>query len=190
MTVPSPIRSIPSRQPARIPASRGTSGLVRLHAVAAAAILCTSLAMPPDAHALALGRIVVQSALGEPLRAQIDVPDIDAAEAESLRVTLGSPQTYRAAGIDINAALINLQVALRRRPDGSAYLQLTSQRPVTEPFLDLIIEANWASGRLVRDYTLLFDPPRTAAPAPLPLPPVASQPPASSAAAPAPAPLP
>ncbi|HMN94567.1 MAG TPA: FimV/HubP family polar landmark protein [Hydrogenophaga sp.] len=146
--------------------------------------------MPPDAHALALGRIAVQSALGEPLRAQIDIPDINAAEAESLRVTLASQQTYRAAGVDLNPALLNLQFALRRRPDGTAFLQLTSSRPVTEPFVDLIIEVNWASGRLVRDYTLLFDPPRTPAPAPLPLPPLASPAPAPSAPAPAPAPAP
>jgi len=155
-----------------------------LHAVAAAAVLCTSLAMAPDAHALALGRVVVQSALGEPLRAQIDVPEIDAAEAESLRVTLGTQEAYRAAGMDLNPALFSLQVSLQRRPDGSAYLQVISPRPINEPFLDLIIEANWASGRLVRDYTLLFDPPRTPTAAPTPLPPAAS----ATQATPTPAP--
>lgn len=182
--MPSPIRSNSSRQLARSPALRSQAGLARLHAVAAAAVLCTGLAMSPDAHALALGRIVVQSALGEPLRAQIDVPEIDAAEAESLRVTLGSQEAYRAAGMDLNPALFNLQVTLQRRPNGTAYLQLTSPRPINEPFLDLIIEANWAAGRVVRDYTLLFDPPRAATPAPTPLPPAASAP---SAPAPAPA---
>lgn len=186
--MPSPIRSNSSRQPARTPAQRSQGSLARLHAVAAAAVLCTSLAMAPDAHALALGRIVVQSALGEPLRAQIDVPEIDAAEAESLRVTLGSQEAYRAAGMDLNPALFNLQVTLQRRPNGTAYLQLSSPRPINEPFLDLIIEANWASGRLVRDYTLLFDPPRTPAPAPTPLPPAASAPPATPAPAARPAP--
>ena len=183
--MPSPIRSISPLQPEQNLPAKGRPGLVRLHAVAAAAILCTSLAMPPDALALALGRISVQSTLGEPLRAQIDVPDITAAEADSLRVTLASQQTYRSAGVDLNPALLNLQFNLRRRTDGTAYIQLTGPRPVTEPFVDLIIEVNWASGRLVRDYTLLIDPPRTPAPAPQPLPPVAGQPPAV-----APAPIP
>ncbi|MDR7094800.1 FimV/HubP family polar landmark protein [Hydrogenophaga laconesensis] len=171
--------------------SAGLRGLARLHAVAAAALLCASLAHHPDAQALALGRVVVQSALGEPLRAEIDVPDINAEEAASLRVGLASGDTFRAAGVDVNPVLANLQISLQRRPDGRAYLRLTSSRPVTEPFVDLIVEANWSSGRVVRDYTLLFDPPnlRAAAPQPAPVAPGVSAP-APSAQAPRPAPAP
>jgi pilus assembly protein FimV len=71
--------------------------------------------------------------------------------------------------MDLNAALAGIQIALQRRPDGRAFLTLVGNRPVGEPFMDMILEANWASGRIVRDYTLLFDPPnlRPAAPAPL-----------------------
>ncbi|MDP2264744.1 MAG: FimV/HubP family polar landmark protein [Hydrogenophaga sp.] len=151
----------------------GSRGLARLHAVAAAAVLSTALIHAGDAHALALGRIVVQSALGEPLRAEIDVPDINADEAASLRVGLASGEAFRAAGMDFNPALTSLQITLQRRPDGRAFLRLTSPRAVTEPFVDLIVEANWASGRIVRDYTLLFDPPNLRAGTPsTPLPPV------------------
>jgi pilus assembly protein FimV len=151
----------------------GSRGLARFHAVAAAAVLSTVLMQPGDAQALALGRIVVQSALGEPLRAEIDVPDINADEAASLRVGLASGEAFRAAGMDFNPALSNLQISLQRRADGRAYLRLTSTRAVTEPFVDLIVEANWSSGRIVRDYTLLFDPPNLRAGAPsTPLPPV------------------
>lgn len=160
-----------------------------MHAVAAAAVLCASLAHHTDAQALALGRVVVQSALGEPLRAEIDVPDINAEEAASLRVGLASGDTFRAAGVDVNAALATLQISLQRRADGRAYLRLTSTRPVTEPFVDLIVEANWSSGRMVRDYTLLFDPPnlRAAAPQPAPVAPGVSAPVAPAAQAPRPA---
>lgn len=159
-----------------------------MHAVAAAAVLCAGLVHHGDAQALALGRVVVQSALGEPLRAEIDVPDINAEEASSLRVGLASGDTFRAAGVDVNAALATLQISLQRRADGRAYLRLTSSRPVTEPFVDLIVEANWSSGRMVRDYTLLFDPPnlRAAAPQPAPVAPGVSAAPAPRAAAPAP----
>jgi pilus assembly protein FimV len=134
-------------------------------------VLCTGLVHLGEAQALALGRIVVQSALGEPLRAEIDVPDINADEAASLRVGLASGEAFRAAGMDFNPALSSLQVSLQRRANGTAFLRLTSSRPVNEPFVDMIVEANWASGRIVRDYTLLLDPPnlRAAAPvAPLP----------------------
>ena len=159
-----------------------------MHAVAAAAVLCASLVHHSDAQALALGRVVVQSALGEPLRAEIDVPDINAEEAASLRVGLASGDTFRAAGVDVNAALATLQISLQRRADGRAYLRLTSSRPVTEPFVDLIVEANWSSGRMVRDYTLLFDPPnlRAATPQSAPVAPGVSAP-APAAQAPRPA---
>jgi len=165
--------------------SVGVRGLARLHAVAAAALLCTTLLHTSDAQALALGRVVVQSALGEPLRAEIDVPDINSEEASSLRVGLASPDAFRAAGVDYGAALASVQVSLQRRADGRAYLRLTSTRPVTEPFVDLILEANWSSGRIVRDYTLLFDPPNLRpAPQPVPVAPGVSAPPPSAAQAP------
>ncbi len=172
----------PSSQVSARSDSLGSRGLARLHAVAAAVLLCTSLGVTGEALALALGRIQVQSALGEPLRAEIDVPEITAEEAASLRVGVAPADVFRAAGMEINPALSELQVSLQRRSDGRQYLRLTSPRPVNEPFMDMILEANWASGRIVRDYTLLFDPPnlRQVAAAPLA--------PGVSAAAPAPAP--
>jgi len=155
-------------------------------------MLCTGLLQASDAQALALGRMVVQSALGEPLRAEVEVLEITAEESSSLRVGLAAAGAFRAAGMDFNAALADLQVVLQRRPDGRAFLRLTGSRPVNEPFMDMILEANWASGRIVRDYTLLFDPPNLRPPVPTPLAPeVTAQattapvtPPAASSATP------
>ena len=169
--MPSNSRHTPSHQAPTHSGGAGSRGFARLHAIAAAVVLCTGLAQVGEAQALALGRIVVQSALGEPLRAEIDVPDINADEAASLRVGLASGEAFRAAGMDFNPALSSLQISLQRRANGTAFLRLTSSRPVNEPFVDMIVEANWASGRIVRDYTLLLDPPnlRAATPvAPLP----------------------
>ena len=135
----------------------------------AAALLALSLGLgAQDAAALALGRLSVQSGLGEPLRAEIDIPEINAAEADSLRATLASPDAYRASGLEYHPALNGVRMSLQKRPDGRSYLRVTSDRPVNDPFLDLVLEANWASGRTVRDYTLLLDPPsqRPAAAAP------------------------
>jgi pilus assembly protein FimV len=112
-----------------------------------------------DASALALGPVTVQSALGEPLRARIDIPEINAEELASLRVAIASPAAYRTAGLDYSAAISAITVKLESRPNGRPYLSVTSSRPVTEPFLDLLLETSWASGRIVRDYTMLFDPP-------------------------------
>ena len=133
---------------------------VRWHMnVLAGAIALIGSVATLDAQALGLGRINVQSSLGEPLRAEIDIAEISADEAGSLRAGVASADAFKAAGLDYNLAVADMQISLQKRSDGRAYLRLSTNRPITEPFVDLILEANWASGRIVRDYTMLFDPP-------------------------------
>jgi pilus assembly protein FimV len=167
---------------------------------AVASLVIALLGLPASsAFALALGRITVQSALGEPLQAEIDIPEINADEAASLKPSLALPAAFRAAGLEYNPALAGIQISLQRRADGRAYIRLTSDRVVSEPFVDLILQATWASGRIVRDYTILLDPPalRARAPAAPTAPQVVATPvapsrvtPTLAAAAPAPAALP
>jgi pilus assembly protein FimV len=153
-----------------------------LNAVAAAA-LAIAACLPFDAAALSLGRLSVQSALGEALRAEVDIGTITPEEAASLKARVAAPEAFRAAGVDFNAALGSATVTLQRRPDGKPYLRLTSDRPVQEPFVDVILELNWSSGRLVREFTMLFDPPsnRAVAAAPAPAPAVIAPAPAPAA---------
>lgn len=134
--------------------------------VLAAAAVATAGLYATDASALALGRITVQSALGEPLRAEIDLPQITPAEAETLKASTATPEVFRAQGMEYSPTMNNLQVQLQRRADGSAVLRLSSDRPVNDPFVDLVLDATWGSGRLVRSYTMLFDPPAMRRPAP------------------------
>lgn len=133
----------------------------------AAATLASVALYAPDALALALGPITVQSALGEPLRAEIDLPRITPAEAESLKATTASSETFRSQGLEYSSAISQLRIALQRLPDGRSVLRVSSDKPVNEPFVDLVIDATWATGRITRSYTMLFDPPalRRAAPA-------------------------
>ena len=109
--------------------------------------------------ALGLGRLSVQSSLGETLRAEIDVTSLTPEEAANLKIRIAPPDSYRAAGVDYNSVLPTTQAALLRRADGLPFLRLTSDRVVQEPFVDVILELSWSTGRLVREYTLLFDPP-------------------------------
>ena len=140
------------------------------------------------AAALGLGRLAVQSALGETLKAEIEVTSITPEEASSLKLRVAPPEAYRAAGVEYNAALAGADVQVVRRPDGRSVLRVTSERAVLEPFVDVIIEATWASGRLVREYTMLFDPPVTRqASAPAATSPVLAPAPATAAPIPAPA---
>ena len=153
---------------------RGGRVGLRMSALAGAVALIAGL-HAPSAWALALGRASVQSGLGEPLRAEIDVPSITPEEASSLNLRIGNQEAFRAAGMDMNALLSDVQFTVVRRADGRTTIRLQSTRPVTEPFLDLIVEAEWAAGRLVRGYTMLFDPPalRAAQQSPMPLLPAA-----------------
>ena len=123
------------------------SGRFALTGVAAAA-LCLAAS---SAWSLGLGRLQVQSALGEALRAEIDVTSLTPEESSNLRVRVAPPESYRAAGVDYNPVLPSTQAEVLRRPDGRAYLKLTSDRGVQEPFVDVILEITWATGRLVRD---------------------------------------
>ena len=133
-------------------------GRWRIGALASAIALLGSLASL-EAHAVALGRVTVQSALGESLRAEIDLSDLNPEETASLRIGVAGADTFKAAGLEYTAAVAGLDVRLQKRPDGRPYLRLSSNRAITEPFVDLILEARWASGRVTRDYTMLFDPP-------------------------------
>lgn len=131
--------------------------------------------------ALSLGRITVQSALGEPLRAEVEVLDINADETASLKTAVAMPESFRAAGLEYNPAMASLQTSLQRRADGRAFIRLIGDRPISEPFVDMILETSWASGRIVREYTLLFDPPSLrSASAPAPIQALSSAPSAAS----------
>ncbi len=157
----------------------------------AGAVALLSVLTAGNAWALALGRVSVQSLLGEPLRAEIDVPSITDDEAASLQVTVAPLERFRAASMEYNPLLGDVTFELIKRPDGRSVVRLRSSRVVNEPFLDLVVQASWANGQLLRGYTLLLDPPNLRpAPAPL-LPatpaataPVPSRPSASPSAAP------
>ncbi|MDO8276308.1 MAG: hypothetical protein Q7T22_12485, partial [Serpentinimonas sp.] len=157
-------------------------------AVAIAAALSVSAS---QAWAVALGRVTVQSQLGQPLRAEIDLPQLSAQDAATLQASVAAPERFQALNMSFNPALNDVQFQLVVLPDGRSVLRLSSNTAITEPFLDLLVQANWANGQLLRGYTLLFDPPNLR-PAPEPLPPVAAvvapqQIPAPPAPVPAPA---
>ena len=161
-------------------------GRFALNRVAVAAAVAVLSALPISASALGLGKLSVKSALGEPLRAEIDISSINPEESATLQVRVASPEPYRAAGVDYNAVLSGANIVLQRRADGRPYLRISSDRPVQEPFVDVILDLGWSAGRLVREYTLLFDPPSMRSVA-QPAAPVVSVPPASTAVATSPA---
>jgi len=109
--------------------------------------------------AAGLGRLNVLSALGQPLVAEIELVSVTRDELGSLSARLAHPDTYRLANLQYSPALTGARLTIERRPNGQHYIKLVSTRPVTEPFIDLLVELNWAAGRLAREYTALLDPP-------------------------------
>ncbi len=148
----------------------------------------------PVASAAGLGRISVQSALGQPLRAEVELTAVSAEEAASLAVKLASAAAFQQANLDFNPALAGVRVALDRRGEGRYVVRITSQTAVSEPYLDLLLELTSSTGRVLREYTILLDPPalRTAQEvvAPSAARPAAPAPATAAAAAPASRPAP
>ena len=123
------------------------------------ALVCGVLSLTlwaSQAQALSLGRVVVSSLLGEPLRAEIDFLDISADEAATLSAAIASQDAFQAAGMSYGTIVSAIQVTVQKRADGQPFIRLMSSGAINDSFIDLVLEAKWSNGRLLRDYTLLF----------------------------------
>lgn len=118
-------------------------------------------------EAAGLGKLSVQSALGQPLRAEIELLSINKDELPGITASLAGADAFRQARIDRIATLANLRFSVEQRANGQPVIRVSSSLPIADPFLDLLIEVNWNSGRLLREYTILLDPPVEARPAPV-----------------------
>ena len=115
------------------------------------------LAAPLGAWALGFGDIELQSALNQPFQAQIALvatPD----ELQGLKVALASPEVFERYGVDRPGFLTRFDFKIATS-GGRSVVQVTSREPVIEPFVTLLVEATWARGRRLREYTVLLDPP-------------------------------
>ena len=115
-----------------------------------------------EVHAAGLGRLSVQSALGQPLQAEIELLSVSKDELNSISARLASNEAFRQARIERQEVLNALRFSVVQKPNGQPIIWITSNAPISDPFVDLLIELNWASGRLLREYTVLLDPPREA----------------------------
>ena len=121
------------------------------------AAVASAVLLSSAASAAGLGKLTVLSALGQPLRAEIELTTTAGEDASSLAVKLASPEAFRAANIEFNPALLSLRFNVEQRA-GRQFIRVSSAQPLNEPFVDMLIELSWNSGRLVREYTFLLDP--------------------------------
>ena len=135
-------------------------------------VVLLAFLLPCFSMAAGLGELKVMSPLGQPLKAEINLVSMKAGELESLEAHIATPDAFRQAGIEYNPLLADVKLSIATRPDGNPYIKLSSSGVVNDPFLDVLISLSSSSGRIEREYTLLFDPAESAK-APAVSPPVA-----------------
>lgn len=116
------------------------------------------LLLPVSVQALGFGNISMKSALNEPLNAEIELLSATSDDMKDLEVKIASREAFMRAGVDRSSLLSRIQFDTVKR-GGKYYVTLTTQESVREPFLNFLLEMNWKSGRMLREYTVLLDPP-------------------------------
>ena len=123
-------------------------------AIAAASALSSGMA-----HALGLGEVSLKSALNQPLVAEIELLEVRDLASGELIPSLATPEDFTKAGVERQYFLSDLKFTPVLKPNGKSVIRVTSSKPVREPYLNFLVEVLWPSGRLLREYTLLLDPP-------------------------------
>jgi len=113
--------------------------------------------LPISAQAAGLGKLTVNSSLGQPFNAEIDLVTVNADELSTLKVSIASYEAYAQAGIPFEPFFSTFSLSIEPRTGGEPYIKITSPQAINEPFINLLVELNWASGRLLREYTVLLD---------------------------------
>jgi len=151
-------------------------------------LVLAGLMASTQTDALGLDRLNVTTALGQPLVAEVDLSVAPGDDIDSIKANIASPAVYRAAGVEYQGIVQTIRVQVLRRSNGTPYLRLASSQSINDPYLDILVEVNSSTGRLVREYVFLLDPPASAtAQAIEPSQPLRPAMPAQSAAVPRPA---
>lgn len=116
-------------------------------------------AFASQTFAMGLGDIRLNSVLNQPLLAEVELLSPTPTDLVALRVALASNEAYHKAGVERAFFHTKLRFEVVSRPNGSAMIKITSREAVREPYLDFLLEATWGSGQVLREYTVLVDPP-------------------------------
>jgi len=126
-----------------------------------AVMAALGLLAPIHANAFGLGKLELSSALNEPFKAEIAITALKGDDADNLQVRLASSKEFEQAGIERNFLLTQLKFDVVEK-SGSVKIVISSQQPIREPFIDFLLTATTtSSGRLIREYTVLLDPPKS-----------------------------
>src|ERR1700682_6119635 len=124
-----------------------------------ACLLSSSFLWPSSSWALGLGEIHLKSALNEPMNAEIDLIAATPDELTALRASLAGRDAFTRYGIERPPFLSTLTFKVGKGKDGREALLVRSTDAIPEPVVTFLVEVNWARGHLMREYTILLDPP-------------------------------
>jgi pilus assembly protein FimV len=111
-------------------------------------------------QALGVGEIQLESYFNEPLKAHVRLLDSADLTADEIKVQLPNQSAFEEAGVDRVAFLSALKINLKQDSEGGWVIDLSSDTPISEPYLNFLLEINWPTGRILKEYTVLLDPPR------------------------------
>lgn len=123
------------------------------------AAVVAALMLPVQVLALGVSDIEWSSALNQPLKAEIGLFAAGSTSQHDINVKLAPYEAYERAGVEYPSILRELKFSVERRDSGELYIKLTSTNAIKDPFLDILIEIDWPSGHLLREYTVLLDLP-------------------------------
>ena len=134
---------------------RGIKMIRRLTLLIAASAILSA----PACFGLGLGELELKSALNQRFEAEVELTNVRGLEIEKILPNLGSQDDFDRVGVERGYALIDLRFKVASRENGKLFVGISSSRPIIEPFLNFIVEVLWPSGRILREYTVLLDPP-------------------------------
>jgi pilus assembly protein FimV len=148
--------------------------MLKKSAVAAALFFIT---VSSNVHALGLGALDMRSALNQPMNAVIDLTSASGTDLSKIKVSIASQQAHDRTGLSRARILADFKFSVEQDNRGNTFIRVTSSDAIHEPFLEFLLELEWPRGRLLREYTVLVDPPVTMpARAPVPVTPVSRAP--------------
>ena len=133
--------------------------LSRSLAIGAAFFLAVAAVGTLPVAALGLGEIDTRSALNERFAAEIELLDTRGLDPAEVLASLASTDDFRRVGVERFFFLTSLKFDVTRNARGNLVIKATSLQPITEPYLNFLVEVLWPSGRLLKEYTVLLDPP-------------------------------
>ncbi|NNJ93036.1 MAG: hypothetical protein HKP55_15275, partial [Gammaproteobacteria bacterium] len=120
-------------------------------------VVLAVLMLPAQAMALGLGKLQTSSTLNQTFEGEIPLLSLEEAELDTVRVKLASKEAFSRVGVDYPYRLSSLNFETKLNASGQPVIRVYSSRAISEPYLNFLVEVNWPSGQIVREFAVLLD---------------------------------